>query len=80
MRMIMNNSAVVLASLGVVAFVTVGAHADPGKDESGHGRRGGEYKVEEKWDDGKYEYKRQSGDCYYEYERKEGKVEEEVEL
>ena len=74
--MMMNSWAVVLASLGVVAFVSVGAQADPGKDESGHGRGGGEYKVEEKWDDGKYEYKRESGGCSYLYERKEGKVEE----
>ena len=66
-----------VASAALAALPTL-AVADPGKDESGHGRGRGEYKYEEKYDRGgevKREWK--SGDCKYEYKADRGGVKEE---
>lgn len=63
------------AAASLVALPTL-AIADPGKNESGHGR--GAYKYEEKYDRGghvKREWK--SGDCKYEYKSGPGGVKEE---
>ena len=68
-----------IATLSLAALPSP-AWADSGKDESGKGRHGGEYKYEEKHDRGghvKREWK--SGDCKYEYKSGPGGVKEEYE-
>ncbi len=65
-----------LLSMSLVVFSVEHAAADPGKDESGQGKRGN-YKEEYKRDNDGYEYEYKDGDCQYEYkEDKHGYKEE----
>ncbi len=65
-----------LLSMSLVVFAAGPAAADPGKDESGHGKRG-KYKEEYKRDNDGYKYERKDGNCKYEYKEDKDGVKEE---